>query len=154
VRQKGNIDKDGVYLAEQFARLLDLQSAICRELEQIADQLPDISDRHACLNLAQRMLPLIKRAHEFEEAQIWPILSVETTTILDIKETLNRLSFEHWGDEDFAEQVFHLLRDYAQLPEREKADALAWTLRGFFQNMQRHIAFEREFLLPLIANRE
>jgi Hemerythrin HHE cation binding domain len=141
----------GAAVAAQFSQFLDLQTAMCRELENIADSLPRLADHHACLTLAQRMLPLIKRAHQFEEAQVWPILSRSSPPTLDLRETLDRLSYEHWGDEDFAEQIFHLLRDYVHSPQIEKADSLAWTLRGFFQNLQRHIAFERDFLLPLMA---
>ena len=138
-------------IAEQFRKLLVVQNELCAELEKIADQLPGPVDRHTCLDLAQRMLPLIKRAHEFEEGKVWPLLSGRLGTSKEFRDTLERLSLEHWGDEDFAEQVFHQLRDYARAPEKEKADSLAWTLRGFFQNMQRHIAFEREHLLPLIT---
>ena len=147
----GEMPTGGPVLAEQFKRLLDLQSAVCSELEQIADRLPELGDGHACLDLAQRMLPLIKRAHQFEEGQVWPLLSGTQASDIEMRETLDRLSFEHWGDEDFAEQVAHLLREYVRLPQVDKADTLAWTLRGFFQNMQRHIAFEREFILPLVT---
>jgi hypothetical protein len=139
-----------VAVAEQFKHLLDLQTQMCVELEDIADCLPKLVDQHACLDLAQRMLPLIRRAHVFEETQVWPLISKMAPAAMDVRETLGRLSFEHWGDEDFAEQIFHLLREYVRNPLSEKADSMAWTLRGFFQNMQRHIAFEREFLLPLI----
>lgn len=138
-------------VADQFRNLLNIQTALCAELERMADSLPGPIDRHACLDLAQRMLPLIKRAHEFEENKVWPLVWRHQMKLADLKETLERLSLEHWGDEDFAEQVFHQLRDYARQPEPIKAEGLAWTLRGFFQNLQRHIAFEREHLLPLIA---
>lgn len=138
-------------VADQFKRLLTIQTEMCAELEKIADALPGPLDGHACLELAQRMLPMIKRAHEFEECKVWPLLSSRFFRVGDLKETLERLNFEHWGDEDFAEQVFHQLREYVRVPDKTKADGLAWTLRGFFQNMQRHIAFEREHILPLIA---
>lgn len=141
---------EGAAVAAQFARLLELQSVMCGELENIADLLPVLKDGHACLDVAQRMLPLIKRAHQYEEARVWPLLSTSKSGTLDMRATLDRLSFEHWGDEDFAEQVYHQLRDYVRCPDKEKAERLSWTLRGFFQNMQRHIAFEREFLLPLM----
>jgi Hemerythrin HHE cation binding domain len=137
-------------IAEQFRRMLATQTELCLELERIADSLPGPLDGHACLDLAQRMLPMIKRAHEFEESKVWPLLTKDRNTFSDLRETLDRLSFEHWGDEDFAEQVFHLLRDYVREPTKDKVECLAWTLRGFFQNMERHIAFEREHLLPMI----
>lgn len=136
-------------VAIEFEQLLDTQTALCGELEKIADRLPGPLDAHACLDLAQRMLPMIKRAHQFEEREVWPALADARLDGRDLRETLDRLSFEHWGDEDFAEQVFHQLRDYVRKPVASNADALAWTLRGFFQNMQRHIAFERAFILPL-----
>jgi hypothetical protein len=135
-------------VAEQFERYIAMMGALCGELEQIADNLPGPLDAHACLDLAQRTLTLIKRAHDFEETQVWPLVEQLSP---DAKQTLNHLSFEHWGDEDFAEQVFHQLRGYVQQPGNADAESLSWTLRGFFQNMQRHLAFECQFLLPLIS---
>jgi hemerythrin-like domain-containing protein len=137
-------------VSTRFAAFISLMDQTCEELEKITDSLPRSIDPHTCLDLAQRMLPLIKRAHDFEEQEVWPLVRARTSQSAEMQQTLDRLSFEHWGDEDFAEQVFHQLRDYAMAPEASKADTLAWALRGFFQNMQRHLAFEREFLLPLL----
>ena len=143
---------DGQDLAHTFATFLDQQQLICRELEAIADSLPDSLNSQACLDTAQRLLPLIKRAHEFEENILFPlIVKKENPTPVQpaIAETIERLQFEHWGDEDFASDVYHGIRAYVAGRDRNSAESLGWMLRGFFESMRRHIAFEREFVLPL-----
>jgi Hemerythrin HHE cation binding domain len=140
-------------LASRFRSFLHQQEAVCLELENIADGLPDQIDAHACLSTAQQLLPLVKRAHAFEEQRLFPALMARLPSCSELEDMIERLKFEHWGDEDFAEQVYHQIRDYITTRKPEMAEPLAWTLRGFFQGMQRHIAFEREFLLPMLAGR-
>jgi hemerythrin-like domain-containing protein len=138
-------------LARTFAMFLDQQQRICNELEAIADSLPDAIDDHASLDTAQRLLPLISRAHEFEEKILFPMIVKNPNPVPALAPmvgTIERLQFEHWGDEDFAADIYHAIRAYVAGHDRGSAEALGWMLRGFFESMRRHIAFEREYILP------
>ena len=136
-------------LLNRFESHLLRQGHICEELESLADQLPDAVDSHSCLSLAQRLPVLVKTAHEFEEDTFFPAISEHTDVFEDLTSVLERLKFEHWGDEDFAEDVRNALRNFVSDREHTNVESLAWMLRGFFEGMRRHLAFEREHILPL-----
>jgi hemerythrin-like domain-containing protein len=137
-------------LSTHFQGFIRQQEAVCMELEMIADGLPDRIDSHSCLSTAQQLLPLVRRAHEFEESELFPAVLARFPSPSDMEDVIERLKFEHWGDEDFAEQVYHQIREFVNTRKPDMAEHLAWTLRGFFQNLRRHIAFEREFILPML----
>ena len=66
-----------------------------------------------------------------------------------LQETVLRLKNEHLGDEDFAEDIGAALQNYVMQQNQQQAESLGWMLRGFFENIRRHVAFEREHILPL-----
>lgn len=136
-------------LKKCFLSCLTSLEALCTELEAIADSLPDRFDSQAGLATAQRLLATVKKAHDVEEATVYPALAQKAKERPEFAAVIERLKFEHWGDEDFAGEVFHQIREFAASGRPEAAERLSWTLRGFFENMRRHIAFEKEFLLPL-----
>jgi hemerythrin-like domain-containing protein len=136
-------------LRHQFLDYLGAQEKLCRELEAIADSLPDKINSHDCLETVQRLVTVVKRAHVFEENTLFPELAQRAAGAKDITSVIERLKFEHWGDEDYAEQVFHHMRDFVTGRRPEMTEQLAWMLRGFFENLRRHIAFEKQYLLPL-----
>jgi len=61
---------------------------------------------------------------------------------------LERLRYEHWEDESFAEEICDELKLLVNNPNKAVIDKLSYMLRGFFEGMRRHIAFEVEYLLP------
>jgi hemerythrin-like domain-containing protein len=124
---------------------------MCNRLEKIADSLPDNADIQGCLHAAQGVVPVVKRAHEFEEFTVYPYLAHSGEVDSGLLTTLDRLRFEHLGDEEFATDLSSALRQFAISPESSNVDSLAWMLRGFFEATRRHVAFEREHLLPLVA---
>lgn len=136
-------------LKKSFLACLASLEALCVELEAIADSLPDRFDSQAGLATAQRLLATVKKAHDIEETAVYPALAQKARERPEFLATLERLKFEHWGDEDFAGEVFHQIREFAASGRPEAAERLSWTLRGFFENMRRHIEFEKEVLLPL-----
>jgi hypothetical protein len=134
----------------RFEKLLDHQSQICDELEAIADALPDTIDVQSCLRTAQKLLPAIKTAHDFEESVLFPLINTRTHAGVKLELTIDRLRYEHWGDEEYAAEIQHALREFIRKRDKANIDSLAWMLRGFFDGMRRHIAFDRELLLPMI----
>lgn len=69
---------------------------------------------------------------------------------MKFKDVLNRLESEHHNDEDYAESVAQAIGCYVLCDDHRKAESLSWMLRGFFESIRRHIAFEREHILPFL----
>ena len=64
--------------------------------------------------------------------------------------TIQRLHAEHWEDESFAFEVQDALIEFAQNPKQSNVEALAYMLRGFFEGVRRHVAFEWEHVVPTV----
>ncbi|MBO0903834.1 hemerythrin domain-containing protein [Jiella sonneratiae] len=159
------------------------QRRLCDALEAIADGLPDGLDGQRTLHVARQIRPTIRQAHVFEETTIFPLMRARFSGRPELATTLERLHFEHFEDESFAEELSEKLIEYVRrraamagaarspvrLVEPEDAgvprgmpaaapgvadpvaEVLGYMLRGFFEGLRRHIAFEEEHLLPLLA---
>ena len=137
-------------IANTMQHYLREQARFCDRLETMADLLPDGVNDRDCLLMAQNIVPLVKRAHEFEEQTVYPLLVATPDMTPELLATLERLRFEHLGDEEFAGDLCVSLREFVTGPERCNVQSLAWMLRGFFESLRRHVAFEREHVLPLV----
>lgn len=129
--------------------LLDL----CDRLEEIADTLPR-PDRQLCLHAARAIQPLIARAHQVEEAVLFPALESEAVPMADMRITLERLRLEHCEDSCFAEEVHDELMALGRGDDRLLLEATGYMLRGFFEGLRRHIGQERMLVSALLARRE
>lgn len=172
-------------VAGELLRQLEVQRRLCTALEAIADALPDNLDTQHTLHVARLIGPTIRRAHAFEEQTVFPLLKAHFAARPELTTTLERLHFEHWEDESFAEELAEKLVDAvmrvatrrrdarpkarpaarfaaigpAHAPSADGsraqsdplAEALGYMLRGFFEGLRRHIAFEEEHLVPLLA---
>lgn len=126
---------------------LKTQIALCDALEKIADDLPTKVDRQECLHIAKNIFPIIKRAHEFEETKLFPMFA-DTKFQINSEAILERLQSEHWEDESYALELQEALTEYVANSPASNAEALGYMLRGFFGNLRRHIASEKEFFNP------
>lgn len=138
--------------AIKLRSLLASQSRCCDRLEHIADSLPETADPQECLYLAQGVLSVVKQAHDFEERVLFPYLLESQPLQKDLAATLERLRYEHLGDEDFANDLALALRQFVTERDACNVESLAWMLRGFFEGLRRHVAFEREHVLPLVES--
>lgn len=125
------------------------QLALCDQLEEIADSLPAHIDGPKCLYAARALSPLIKGVHAYEENILFPWLETVSDIQPALKETLNRLKFEHCEDACFAEELTDALLRLGS-GEPVNMEATGYMLRGFFEALRRHIAFEREHILSNI----
>lgn len=130
-----------------FSDHLRTQLALCDALEKIADDLPANVDRQQCLHIAKNIFPIIKRAHEFEETKLFPLLS-NSDYQANREAILQRLHTEHWEDESYALELQDALMEFVMNSPSSNAEALGYMLRGFFGNLRRHIASEEEFFVP------
>ena len=125
--------------------------ALCDDLEQIADRLPNDIDRSACLQIGRTVTAVTASTHRVEEDALFPALLAHLPGQVDLVPTLDRLRREHYTDECHAEEVQDALVSVGEGRPRLSADALGYLLRGFFEAQRRHIAFEREMILPLLS---
>ena len=135
------------------ARSHDEKLRICRELEEIADALRGNVDRLKCLRVANELVPLLRSSHRYEEEVIFPAYDVAIGSERPGNPSTRRLRVEHVEDECFADEVTEALLAIAHGAEIQNPEAVGFMLRGFFESMRRHIAFEREHVLPVIKAR-
>ncbi len=125
------------------------QLALCTSLEAIADSLPGQIDRSACINAARALGPVITHAHTLEEDVIFPAILLRWPQLSGLNHTIERLKFEHLEDICFSEELYDALMAYGRGEDRPAPDAFGYMLRGFFESLRRHIAFEQEVIVPL-----
>lgn len=134
-----------------LSRHFQSQLGLCAALEDIADSLPHDVNKQKCMLAAQSIPAIVKAAHEFEERFLYPSLKTREPTPVSLPLNLERLCAEHCEDESFGDEVADALQELAE-GQLQNVDKLSYMLRGFFEGMRRHIAFEQEHLLPLLAN--
>ena len=145
---------DKVQCADEIERQMKAhqahQLAICAELEDIADRLPEGADAQHMLIMSRNLYSIVKTAHDFEEKRVFPLLKALSVDDEALGQSLERLKFEHWEDESFAEELSEALRRQVMQGDARHSETLAYMLRGFFEGIRRHIAFELEHIMPLM----
>nr|ACF98080.1 hypothetical protein [uncultured bacterium 1042] len=123
---------------------------ICDALEEIADSLPDQIDRLKCIGVASALLPLLRRVHRYEEEVLFPAYETARGSSFDGAASIHRLRVEHLEDECFADEVTEVLMAIGHGGAIENPEALGFMLRGLFETVRRHIAFESEHILAVV----
>ncbi|MGX9575360.1 hemerythrin domain-containing protein [Mesorhizobium sp. f-mel] len=127
----------------------DRKLRICDELEAIADGLPSV-DRLKCLLMANELVPLLRMSHAREEEHLFPAFARDATDGKRMA-SLRRLRAEHIEDECAAQDLTDTLLTIGHGGGVANPEALGFMLRAFFRASRRHIAFEREHVLPLVV---
>ncbi|OJF92762.1 hypothetical protein AX760_04635 [Pararhizobium antarcticum] len=125
----------------------DSKVALCQALEDIADRLPAATDALVCLSMASRLLPLLRRAHAYEEAVIFPAYE---KLVVSASLSTDRLRAEHISDQCFAADLTDMLLKIGHGAPVDQAETFGFMLRGFFDGLRRHVAFENEHIVPAI----
>ncbi|MDA4844619.1 hemerythrin domain-containing protein [Hoeflea poritis] len=128
------------------------QLALCDMLEQIADSIPGQINRQTCSRLADKLLPLIRDIHSYEEETLYPRAMKSLGGAPELETTITRLKFEHCEDECFAEELADALHELATANAPKNPEATGYMLRGFFEALRRHIAFEHEHLVRMLRH--
>jgi hypothetical protein len=123
---------------------------LCAALERIVDTLPRV-DCLACLAAGNAIVPLLRNIHQYEETVIFPVYDAALTGSDANLASTRRLRAEHVEDECFASEVTEILLAIGHGKTIDNAEAVGFMLRGFFESLRRHIAFEREHVLPMIG---
>jgi hypothetical protein len=124
-------------------RKLDL----CAALEEIADALPGRVDRLKCLTIASELVPLLRQSHSFEETVVFPAF-LQSGNAGARAGSVERLQAEHVEDDCAALDLTDMLLAIGHGGAIDNPEALGFMLRAFFESVRRHIAFEREHVLP------
>ena len=118
--------------------------ALCDDLEAIADSLPRHVVARDCVLAAETLVRLIRDVHAYEETTLFPALMERFAASPEIASAIDRLKSEHVADECYADDLAEKLLDLGNGGEDVNIEALAYMLRGFFDAMRRHIAYERD----------
>ena len=95
------------------------------------------------------MGPLLTQAQEVEESGVFPALLTLRQVRPELGDIIERLKLEHQLDLCYGEEVQDMLKSYGEGRRELSPDAAGFMLRGFFESLRRHIAFEQDLLLPL-----
>jgi hypothetical protein len=132
--------------ADLLAEFLAEQFELCAELEALADSLPLRMDTYAAMSLLERLHATLHRCQRFEEGEIFPALATRRP---DLRPTLDRLRAEHFEDQDQASDLRDAVEGFLTRREPPKAEEIGYMLRGLFTSLRRHLAFDRDVILPL-----
>jgi hemerythrin-like domain-containing protein len=146
-------NSEGSVPCRDISEAHDDKLQLCQEIEAIADALPSV-DRLQCLLIANRLVPLLREAHRYEEEEIFPIFERSGGHALMARiASVRRLKAEHVEDECAAQDLTEALLDIGHGGTVPNPEALGFMLRAFFETIRRHIAFEREHVVPIVADK-
>ncbi len=132
-------------------RIHEEKLELCDALEAIADSLPSRVDRFECLRVGSALAPAMRRSHDIEETRIFPLFErgfADGPRAISVA----RLKAEHVADECSASDVSEELLRIGHGGEIGNPEALGFMLRAFFESLRRHIAFEREHVVPTLLH--
>ena len=115
-------------------------------IRDLADTLPRQLDTYVAVRLAGRLVPTLTQCQSLEEREVFPLLRETSDTSAQM---LDRLHAEHIEDEDHAAMLADAINRFAYDAAQNDAEALGYFLRGLFQPLRRHVAFDREVILPM-----
>jgi hemerythrin-like domain-containing protein len=151
-RQTPGFGRERERLALDFALLVarahERKLRLCDALEAIADDLPSRVDPLLCLDVASSLLPMLRASHRFEEEIVFPAFAQTEQR----ERIVARLRAEHLEDECLAEDLSEALLAHGHGGPIVNPEAFGYMLRAFFEALRRHIAFERDHLLPTLAD--
>jgi hemerythrin-like domain-containing protein len=145
---------DGAMPCVDMAQAHEEKLRLCTAIEAIADALPSAVDRVQCLRIANQLMPLLRHCHQYEEENLFPVF--ERSGGLDRAEraaSVRRLRAEHVEDQCAAQDLTEVLFEIGHGAAIANPEALGFMLRAFFDSLRRHIAFEREHVLPAVTAR-
>lgn len=114
----------------------------------VADSLPSRVDRLLCLRIANELVPCLRESHSYEEGIVFPAFLKGSGEERVRGASVRRLEAEHVQDECAAQDLTEMLMSIGHGSSVANPEALGFMLRAFFESLRRHIAFEREHLLP------
>ena len=97
-----------------------------------------------CIFAAKNLGKLMRDIHAYEEKTLFPALQARFRASPEMTSAIERLRFEHVADECYADDLAEKLLYLGSGGKDVNIEALAYMLRGFFDALRRHIAYERD----------
>ncbi|MEL7114809.1 MAG: hemerythrin domain-containing protein, partial [Pseudomonadota bacterium] len=136
-------------LSRAHKRKLDL----CDLLEDIADSLPE-PDRVLCMQAAAILTIELPMHHADEDLGLFPLLRKRCLPGDRFDAIADRLGEEHVDLEASLAEIVAMLRSYSGGAQSDGVDqAAGYALRGLFEGLRRHIAWEEATVMPLARER-
>lgn len=132
-------------LQEAYGR----QLALCDQLEEIADSLPDRVQRQMCLNVARALPGVMHSVHAHEEAGLFAELRRKSGR--GHEDLIEKLRLQQVADDCLAEEVQQELLLLAEARSTMAPEAVGYLLRGFFDGLRRHVSHSNELLAVMRA---
>ncbi len=129
----------------------EAQSSICDMLEEIADSLPGHIDQNKCVCAAMALTHRVKVHHHVEEAILFPRIIARAPGDCVLHSVFSRLEGEHRTDEGHCDEAIELLTQISSGTIPPNVEAAGYLLRGLFEGLRRHIAFENDYVIPKAA---
>ncbi len=135
-------------LEQSFDGHLQTKLNLCCALETLADSLHIGANLARGPDLLHSTSTLLRRAHSFEEQRAFPELRRTYPQDRRLLDTLTRLEGEHFEDRGYADELQEAFTEFLSTDPDAHANEFGYMLRGFFSTLRRHIAFEREHIVP------
>lgn len=135
-------------LAAEFEANILIPMQVCDDLERVSDELP-AANTHAFLMVSERICPLLRQCQHFEETRVHPVL-IQSRPGLD--KILARLRDEHIEDQDHASLLLDSVRAFVTGDGAIEAGEIGYLARGFFTSVRRHLAFDTDFVAPIMRD--
>lgn len=133
----------GLMPCVEVARAHRDEQEIADALDLIAESLNTEPDRFACLRVASLMLPRLRSSQAYEEATVFPAMQAQGPA-----PALQSLAAEHVEGDWNGQDITDLLLAVGRGESMDDPEAAGMRLRAFAASLRRHVANEREHLLP------
>ncbi len=126
-----------------------LQLELCGLLEHLADCLPECVNGAVALSAADILRQGLGPHLQLEEEMLFPLLRRRAKADSALMAIVSQLEAEHAADEMLAHELADELQLVGQSGLARNPEMLGYMLRGFFERLRRHIAWETRLLLPI-----
>jgi hypothetical protein len=120
----------------------------CDRLESICDSLPHAYSRVDCLEMSMWLGQSFPDLIEKEEGSLIRITPAAT---FDWEEAVQTWKRHHRTDVTYAVELAEALEEFARRDQAGTVDALSYMMRGFFEAVRRHVAYE-EVLVAYVTD--
>ncbi len=134
-----------VMLERDHRRLMRL----CAALEKLADELPA-----SCLSTrTARLIAFMDKAYDkhifLQEKCLFPLVRSIAGAKAVIEPVLAQLEYEHASDHGSVHEIMSAFLNGCSSQTNSDACVLGFSLRSFFENCRRHLAWETSILHPI-----
>jgi hemerythrin-like domain-containing protein len=120
----------------------------CDRLESICDSLPHAYNRVDVLEMSEWLEQSFPQLIQQEEGSL---TRITPATEGDWEDAARIWKRHHRTDVSYAGELAEALEEFAQRDEASAVDTLAYMMRGFFEAVRRHVAYE-EVLVAYVTD--